>query len=91
MKINKLNAMSVAVCCLVASLWSEAQCMDAKNSTEEQLRDTQKQYTEHSYGDLCKRPNECYRCDNYERSISNLNEKLSEGKEDKKLNKKDTK
>jgi hypothetical protein len=28
MKINKLKAISIAVCCLVASLWSEAQCMD---------------------------------------------------------------
>jgi len=25
---NKLKAISIAVCCLVASLWSEAQCMD---------------------------------------------------------------
>lgn len=28
MKINKLTTISIAVCCLVASLWSEAQSMD---------------------------------------------------------------
>lgn len=28
MKINKLQAISIAFCCLVASLWSETQCMD---------------------------------------------------------------
>jgi len=28
MKINKLKAISIAVCYLIASLWSEAQCMD---------------------------------------------------------------
>jgi hypothetical protein len=28
MKINKFKVISIAVCCLVASLWSEGQCMD---------------------------------------------------------------
>jgi ABC-type amino acid transport system permease subunit len=28
MKINKLKAVSIAICCLVVALWSEAQCMD---------------------------------------------------------------
>jgi hypothetical protein len=28
MKINKLKAISIAVCCLISSLWSEAQSMD---------------------------------------------------------------
>jgi hypothetical protein len=27
MRINKFKALSIAVCCLVTSLWSEAQCM----------------------------------------------------------------
>jgi hypothetical protein len=31
MKINKLKAISITVCCLVAFLWSEAQGMDNQN------------------------------------------------------------
>lgn len=33
MKISKLKAISIAICCLVASLWSEAQCMEGKKGT----------------------------------------------------------
>ena len=37
MKINKLKSISIAACCLVISLWSEAQCAQQNNSTFEDL------------------------------------------------------
>lgn len=33
MKINKLKALSIAVCCMVVTLWSETQCMDSTDIT----------------------------------------------------------
>jgi hypothetical protein len=36
MKISKLKSISISICCLVSSLWSETQCMDTTSYRQEE-------------------------------------------------------